>query len=323
MEQKRLEIKVGLFVFIGLVLLAVLLIQFSKGTSLFHGTYTVRMHAANVGGLKPRAAVLLAGVQVGSVSEIKLAEDGRSVTIYLKIQGENKIYHDARFVIEQSGFLGDQFVSIIPTSNEQPTLADGAEVDCQEPFNLQEVARSAAGFVKRIDETAQKLDSAVTDLRTVVLNVTTLTNFAIAMNNMRDFSEQAMGTVRDINGIVATNGAQVGLAVSNVLFFSRQLTQVADSAGALMATNGPQITAAVKNIESATEILTNLVTDLRSGRGLVGTMLESETLATNVQQMANNLTIASSNLNRLGLWGFLWHKEPLHTNAPSRATHQP
>jgi hypothetical protein len=39
--------------------------------------------------------------------------------------------------------------------------------------------------------------------------------------------------------------------------------------------------------------------------------------------MANNLTIASSNLNRLGLWGFLWHKEPLHTNAPPRATHQP
>jgi ABC-type transporter Mla subunit MlaD len=323
MEQKRLEIKVGLFVFIGLVLLAGLLIQFSKGTSLFHGTYTVRMHASNVGGLKPRAAVLLAGVQVGSVSEIKLAEDGKSVTIFLKIQGENKIYHDARFVIEQSGFLGDQFVSIIPTGNQEPTLADGAEVDCQEPFNLQEVARAAAGFVKRIDETAQKLDAAVTDLRTVVLNVTTLTNFAIAMNNMRDFSEQAMGTVRDINGIVATNGAQVGLAVSNVLFFSRQLTQVADSAGALMATNGPQITAAVKNIESATEILTNLVTDLRSGRGLVGTMLESETLATNVQQMANNLTIASSNLNRLGLWGFLWHKEPLHTNAPPRATHQP
>jgi len=41
---------------------------FSKGTSLFHGTYELRLHAGNVGGLKPRAGVLLAGVQVGSVS---------------------------------------------------------------------------------------------------------------------------------------------------------------------------------------------------------------------------------------------------------------
>ena len=50
MEQKRLETKVGLFVFVGLVLLAVLLIQFSKGTSIFRGTYELRLHASNVGG---------------------------------------------------------------------------------------------------------------------------------------------------------------------------------------------------------------------------------------------------------------------------------
>ena len=75
MEQKRLETKVGLFVLIGLVLLALLVIQFSKGTSIFHGTYELRLHAGNVGGLKLRAGVLLAGVQVGSVSDIKLAND--------------------------------------------------------------------------------------------------------------------------------------------------------------------------------------------------------------------------------------------------------
>ena len=67
-----MEIKVGLFVFIGLALLAVLLIQFSKGTSLFRGTYELHLHAANVGGIKPRAAVLLAGVQVGTVTDIKI-----------------------------------------------------------------------------------------------------------------------------------------------------------------------------------------------------------------------------------------------------------
>jgi len=80
MDKSRLETKVGLFVFIGLALLAALLIQFSKGTSLFHGTYELRLHAGNVGGLKQRAGVLLAGVQVGSVSDIKLANDGKSVT---------------------------------------------------------------------------------------------------------------------------------------------------------------------------------------------------------------------------------------------------
>src|ERR1019366_6052348 len=149
MEKSRLELKVGLFVAIGLVLLAVLLVQFSKGTSLFRGTYSVKLHAVNVGGLKVKSGVLLSGVQVGTVSEIQLASDTKSVTIMLKVSKDVKIYHDARFVIEQAGFLGDQFVAVIPTANKERPMVDGDEVDCQEPFNLQEVARSAAGFIQR------------------------------------------------------------------------------------------------------------------------------------------------------------------------------
>jgi len=314
MDKSRLETKVGVFVFVGLALLALLLVQFSKGTSLFRGTYELRLHASNVGGLKQRASVLLAGVQVGGVSDIQLAEDGKSVTILLRIYRSCKIYHDARFVIEQSGFLGDQYVSVIPTSNSPPVLLDGADVNCQEPFNLLEVARSATGFIQRIDETAQKLDASITDLRRVVLNQQALTNFTVAINNLRSVSERAVGTVSDLDALIATNGSQINLAVSNVVFFSQDLIRLANSAQSVVTTNGPEITAAIRNIESATEVLKKLADDLQSGKGLAGTALQNEQLATNVQAIAYNLAIASSNLNRLGLWHFLWHREPLSTN---------
>jgi phospholipid/cholesterol/gamma-HCH transport system substrate-binding protein len=326
MDKSRLEIKVGLFVLIGLVLLAGVLIQFSKGTSLFRGTYQLQLHAVNVGGLKQRAGVLLAGVDVGTVSQIKLADDGRSVTIVLSIYKDNPIYHDARFVIEQAGFLGDQFVSVIPTTNSLPVLTNNEEVYCQEPFNLQEVARSTAGFVKRIDETAKKLDDAVTDLRRVVLNDETLTNFAAAINNTRTFSEQAIGTVNDINALVATNIAQINLAVGNAVLFSQQLTNLADSANSLLATNGAEISVAVQNVKASTEELKQLMDGLQSGHGLAGTLLQNPQLATNVQIIAGNLAVTTSNLNRLGLWGILWsHKTPETNTAtahnPRNSTH--
>jgi phospholipid/cholesterol/gamma-HCH transport system substrate-binding protein len=311
MEKSRLETKVGLFVFIGLALLAALLIQFSKGTSPFSRTYELRLHASNVGGLKERAGVLLAGVQVGGVSSIQLAEDGKSVTILLDIYKGCKIYRDARFVIEQSGFLGDQYVSIIPTENKDRLLVNGDEVNCQEPFNLQEVARSASGFIRRIEDTAKKLDDSITDLRRVVLNEETLTNFSATLHDLRTVSEQAMGTVNNINALVATNGPQINLAVSNVVFFSQELLRLAGSAEGVLATNSTSITAAIKNIESSTEVLKDLLNNVQSGKGLAGTMLENEQLTTNVQAIANNLAVASSNLNRLGLWHFLWHKEPV------------
>jgi phospholipid/cholesterol/gamma-HCH transport system substrate-binding protein len=318
MQKNRLEIKVGVFVFIGLAVLAVLLIQFSKGNSLFRGTYDLYLHTANVGGIKPRAGVLLAGVQVGTVADIQLADKGKSVTLVLKIYKDIPIYHDARFVIEQSGFLGDQFVSVNPTANELPTLTNNADVYCEAPFNLQEVARSASGFIQRIDVTAQKLDASVTDLRRVVLNEGTLTNFSVALNNLRALTEQAMNTIGDINVLITTNGEKAGQAVSNLVYFSQELTQLAGSAQSMLDTNGMNITAATKNIEASTETLKKLADDLHGGKGLAGTLLQNEQLATNVQSIAGNLSITTSNLNRLGLWGILWAHKPPNTNATKR-----
>ena len=318
MEKSRLEIKVGLFVFIGLALLAALLLQFSKGASLWRGTYELHLHAANVGGIKPRAGVLLAGVQVGSVSQVELANGGKSVTIVLKIYNEVPIYHDARFAIEQSGFLGDQYVSVIPTTNALPTLVNGQDVPCQEPFNLQEVARSAAGFIQRIDETAKKLDASVTDLRTQVLNAQTLANFGTSITNLKLFTEQALDTVHGINNIVNTNGAQVGIAMSNAVVFSTGLIELETSAKAVLATNSVNLSQATKDIADATATFKQLATDLQAGKGLAGAVLQNPELATNVQNIAANLSVTSSNLNRLGLWGILWAHKPPTTNTSNR-----
>ena len=313
-KSKRLEIKVGLFVFVGLFLLAILLLQFSKSTSIFAGTYDLRLHASNVGGIKPRAQVLLAGVQVGIVSSIELAPDSKSVTIHLKIYDNFKIYQDAQFVIEQAGFLGDQYIAIVPTANTGPFLTDGTEVPCEEPFDLQQVARSASGFIQQLNTTAKKLDGAVSEIQRVVLNQQTLTNFALAIANVRSVSEEAKTTVEGLNHIVATNQAQVNLAISNVVAFSEKLDRLGDSADALLASNGVQIAVATHNLADSSATLKNVMNDVQAGKGLAGTILQNQTLATNVQAIASNLALTTSNLNQVGLWGILWAPKHPGTN---------
>jgi hypothetical protein len=69
-----------------------------------------------------------------------------------------------------------------------------------------------------------------------------------------------------------------------------------------------------------TTILKQLATDFQAGRGLAGAVLQSPELATNVQTIAANLAVTSSNLNQEGLWGILWSHEPPQprsTNAPT------
>ena len=318
MARPNLEKKVGLFVAIGLLLLGVLLLQFSKGTTFFRSTYELHLKTSNVGGIKARASVLMSGVPVGTVSRIELAPDGKSVTIFLKIYGGFKIHRDARFVIEQSGFLGDQYVSIIPGENKGPLLNDQDEVESPEPFNMQEVARSAAGFIKRIDETARKLNDAIERVDRLVLNEQTLTNLSVTAGNFRLVSERALTTVDTLNEFIETNRADIVASVSNVFHFSEQINVSVDDFQNLLATNGTIVSAAAKNLESSTVVLKNLMDDLQAGRGLAGSLLKDEQLKNHVSMLASNLTVTSSNLNRLGLWGILWKPKPAKTESRTK-----
>jgi phospholipid/cholesterol/gamma-HCH transport system substrate-binding protein len=309
MDKKRLEWRVGVFVFIGLLGLAVLLLQFSKGASLFKPTYNLFLKSKNVGGLKAGASVLMAGVPIGTVSEIELNPQGTNVTITLKIYNKYAIRQDAEVRIEQSGFLGDQYIAVVPGRNEKEPWKPNDHLEADEPFNLQEVARSAANFLKSVDQTTKRLDDAIADVRRLLLNEETLTNLSAAVGNARVATEHAVSTVDNINSLVTTNSGAVALAVSNVVFFSRQINDFAGGLKDVVTTNSTELNASLKNFESSTATLKSMLEDMQAGKGLAGDVLRNEQLATNVNTIAANLSITTSNLNRLGLWHFLWHKE--------------
>lgn len=322
--KKRLEWKVGLFVLIGFVLLAVLMLGFSKGLTLFRPTYTILLRSTDVGSLKVRSAVNMSGVQVGTVSDIRLAPDGRSVTLTLKIYNEFPIHRDARFTIEQSNLLGDEYVAITPTKNAAPVFRNGGIAHAEAPFNFTETARTAAGLVVRVGQTAQQLTETVADLRRVLLNDQTLTNLAITAQNLRDTSERATTTlnglnsaVDEINSLLLTNGPSVSLVASNLSLFSQDLKTAGSTLNNLLVTNAPEVNAAIKNIETSSETLRSLLKNLEEGKGAAGKLLRDEQLSANLSQVAQNLSVTSSNLNRLGLWGILWKKkEPRRTPPP-------
>jgi phospholipid/cholesterol/gamma-HCH transport system substrate-binding protein len=323
MSKSHLEWKVGLFVMIGLVLLAALLIAFSKGLTFFRPTYTILLTAPNVGGLKPHADVLLSGVKVGTVSDISLSPEGTNATISLSIYNVYQIYRDAQFVIESAGFLGDQYIAIVPTENKGRVLRDQDTATAEAPFNLQEVARSAGGLLQRIDETAKRLNDAIVDIRRLVLNEQTLTNLSAAVINVRTLSERARLAVDNVNSLILSNGPALSQSGSNLVLFTEQINQFAGSLREVVTTNSPEIKTAVNNIETATVDLRGLLGDLRAGKGAVGNLLTNEQMAADMAQITSNLSITTSNLNRLGLWGILWQHKPPRTNAPPRSSQEP
>lgn len=314
MSTARQEWKVGLFVLLGLTLLGILMVQFSKSWTGFKPTYELKLKALNVGGLKPQSSVLMAGIVVGQVLSTDLSPDGKSVMIRVRIFKRYPIRRDAHFLIEQSGFLGDQFVSIGPQENKEPPeplLKDGDEVICQEPFNLQEAARSAIGLIHRLDGTVQTINATVERVDRLLLSENTLTNAKHTLDNLQAVSTQAKLTLTDLDELIRSNRAGIVVTVTNLAQFSERLNQSGAEVQTLLANNRSNITSLIAHTESASSQVDGLFKDLQAGRGLAGSLLKNEPLDGEFKQLVNQLTLLSSNLNKFGLF---YKPKPVRTN---------
>ena len=304
--KTKTEWKVGLFLTISLVVTAALVINFSKGTIPLTKIYTIHLTTKNVDGLVRNAVVMMAGVPVGRISAIHLNTDTYIVTLDAKIKAEYQIRADAKFFIETAGFLGDKYIGVIPGDNKLPPLENGAEVICQESFDLVRAARSATDLMDELKTVASQITNIVNRIDSKLLDEQTLTNLADGLSNLREISEEASATITAVNQLILTNTPPINAAIENVVTFSDQLKNAGGDLQNLINTNSVVIDESLANIKKTTESLHNLVAAAEQGKGLAGKLFSDEELASNFSMLSSNLVEVSTKLNRSGLWGILW-----------------
>lgn len=316
MENSSLARKVGLFGFVGLVLIGLLLVNFSRGAAFWKPRYEITVRAEGVGGLKPGAFVMMSGVPVGTVEHLTLNEDGRKVLIECAIEAHFKIHADARFEIEQSGFLGDQYVSVTPTGNRAPELRDGGSVDAAKPFNMNEAVRSAVSLMQRLEGAATKLDGAVGRVDKGIFSDATIANLTNTIANARRVSERADSALRSVEELIQSNTPAIQGSVDNVRLFSGrlnefasrldaltvQLSGVISNADSVIISNRTDLHYIVANVKDVTADLKGLTGDLQNGRGAAGAFLKDPAMQDRLRDMMGNFTVLSSNLSANGIF---------------------
>jgi virulence factor Mce-like protein len=303
MENSKQGLKVGIFAVVALVIGAVLILNFSKSSGPWTPQIHVTVESSEVGGLTAGAKVMMSGVPVGSVESLDLGADGRKVLIHCAILKKYRIHRDAKIEIQQSGFLGDQYVSITPTQNEGGVIEDGANLVAIAPFNMLEAARSAAGLLQRLDATASKLDSAVTRVDRVLLAEGALRDLTNGFANFNRLSERADAALLDVQSLVRTNSPAVGVTLSNLNEFAITLRGTATNLNGVVDANKVTIRTTLDNLAAASADVKGFTAELRSGQGLVGAAFKDEKMRDQFQSIVGNFNTVSSNLSRFGL---LW-----------------
>ncbi|MFP5467221.1 MAG: outer membrane lipid asymmetry maintenance protein MlaD [Gammaproteobacteria bacterium] len=116
MNKRSTEVFVGLFVLLGAAALLFLALKAANLASFTNSgdTYVVQARFDNVGGLKARAAVRSAGVNVGRVTGVSLDPQTFQGLVTLEISRSMAFPKDSSAKILTSGLLGDQYVGIEP-----------------------------------------------------------------------------------------------------------------------------------------------------------------------------------------------------------------
>ena len=135
MKRFNLEVTVGLFVVLGLCALAYLSIRLGQLQVGRGNTYDLTAVFPTVAGLREGATVEIAGVQVGRVQDIKLADYAAVVTFRLdkKIQ----LQDDAIASIRTRGLIGEKYVKITPGGSERILTAGGRIREIEPPIDLE------------------------------------------------------------------------------------------------------------------------------------------------------------------------------------------
>jgi len=129
-EYTKTEIVAGAFVMFGLAVLGYLSISIGGLKLLPQPSYRVTARFSNVGDLKTRAPVKVAGVTVGRVTSIALNDFFGEAE--LAIDRGVHLPKDSIASITTAGLLGDAFVSLSPGGAEQD-LTEGGRITQTEP----------------------------------------------------------------------------------------------------------------------------------------------------------------------------------------------
>ena len=256
LRDRGVEIRVGAF----LILSAAVIVSglFWISGSPFRGpTMRVWGIAANAGRIAPDSPVLLRGVEVGHVDEVRL-EAGR-VELALTLSARLPLPADTRGTIVPDGFLGHQLIELVPGESRQALLA-GDTIALGRTSDLTTLASTLGG-----------------EVGSLIGNVEAMLEAGLA-DNVSAGSEAFALAMREVAATLEAERASIRSLLANADTLASRLAGVTGSAEvdrtlAKLDTLSSRLVAASAGFTATGESLAEITRGLEEGEGTLGLLL--------------------------------------------------
>ncbi|PIR65259.1 MAG: hypothetical protein COU52_05235, partial [Candidatus Omnitrophica bacterium CG10_big_fil_rev_8_21_14_0_10_43_8] len=151
----KFEMKVGVFVFVGLAVFAYIVFSISD-FYIFKPGYRIKVRFSFVDGIQASAPIRYAGVEVGKLENIKFyySKEKEKTEVELKgwITKDAFIEKNAEAYINTLGVVGEKYLEILPGTREAGFLADGDELIGIDPVPMEKITHRAYEITENLQK---------------------------------------------------------------------------------------------------------------------------------------------------------------------------
>lgn len=147
MNKRTIEFFVGCFVLLGLG--AILYLALQMGSARFFGSdrYELKARFGSASGVNPGSRVEIAGVRVGSVSEIVLSDNFYAI-VTLELPRGIELDDDTIASVKTAGLIGDRYIQLSPGGSGFPLEPGDLIVDTESALDIESlISRFALGGI--------------------------------------------------------------------------------------------------------------------------------------------------------------------------------
>ena len=164
--RSSFELKVGIFIFIGIVILSVIVFSIGNFYTLKRG-YELNILFSFANGISVGAPVRYAGVEVGEVQDIEVYFDEKEnvpmVRLLVWVSQNTWVNEDAGANINTLGLLGEKYLEITPGTRESRLLQKGETLRGYDPVSTEELTRETQETLAKVDSMIDSLNKVVGD----------------------------------------------------------------------------------------------------------------------------------------------------------------
>jgi phospholipid/cholesterol/gamma-HCH transport system substrate-binding protein len=291
--KSSLETKLGIFVVLT-VLAAIAIIETLGSADIFSHGYHISALFNSAQDLKIGDRVKIAGVEVGSVEKISLADNKVSVT--MKLQKNAVVKTDSKATIKFTGLMGQNYVAIDFGSTGSPKADEGAVLETVEQPDLSAIMA--------------KLDNAAAGIQNItkVFSGDKIDNI---LGPLTDFFKQnsaplaaTIANIKNVSSQIAAGQGTIGKLIYDDSFY----------ASALITISNLQDTAASAKDTLATA--KSVINNVSAGQGTIGKLLTDDRLYYSAASSMTNLNQILLKINQgQGTVGKLVNDQEFYRNA--------